>query len=61
MQCAEAEVAAGDKRAHGEVIGHYQGCTVAIYRRLGVEGVVMRGDLAELGEEGTGNALSLRC
>jgi len=41
MQRAEAEVAAGDKRAHSAVIGHYQGCTVATCRRLDVEGVVM--------------------
>src|SRR6266446_3462954 len=47
VELAEADVAVGKERAHPELLGERQGCTVVALRVSTVEGTGMSGDLAE--------------
>ena len=47
VELAEADVAVGKERAHPELAGERQGCTVVVLRVSTVEGTGMSGDLAE--------------
>jgi hypothetical protein len=47
IELAEADVAVGKERAHPELAGERQGCTVVALRVSAVEGTGMSGDLAE--------------
>jgi hypothetical protein len=47
VQGAEATVTVRPERAHPQFVGQSEGLSVVIFGRLGLQGIAMRGDLAE--------------